>query len=63
MLCSTGQKVGPANTVCDLVQAEQERGDDAEVAAAAAERPEEVGVLVGVRPHVTAVRQHDLGVE
>ncbi len=46
-----------------LVCPEPERGDDPEVAAAAAQRPEEVGVLVGARRHLTAVREHDLGVE
>ena len=33
----------------------------AEVAAASAQRPEEVGVLVGGGPHDAAVGQHDLG--
>ena len=46
---STGQKVGPPKIGPDLVQPEQERGDDAEVAAASAERPEQVRVLVGAR--------------
>ena len=44
----------------DLVQAEREPGDDAEVAAAAAERPEQVGVLVAVGGADLAVRGDDL---
>ena len=40
-----------------VVQPEEERGDDAEVAAAAADRPVEVGVLVGARAHALAVRR------
>ena len=39
----------PADHRADRVRAEAERGDDAEVAAAAADRPEELGVLVGAR--------------
>ena len=45
----------------DVVQAEHERGDDAEVAAAAADRPEEVGVLVGAGADALAVGEHDVG--
>jgi hypothetical protein len=37
-----------------------DRGDDAEVAAAAAQRPEEVGVLARGRPHEAAVGEHHL---
>ena len=44
----------------DLVQAEREPGDDAEVAAAAAERPEQVGVLVAVGGADLAVGGDDL---
>ena len=44
----------------DLVEAELERGDDAEVAAAAAQRPEQVRVLVLARADPLAARQHDL---
>ena len=46
-----------------LVQAEQERRDDAEVAAAAADRPVQVGVLVRARADALAVREHELGLE
>ena len=45
----------------DGVESELEAGDDAEVAAAAAERPEEVGVLGGAGAHHLAGRGHDLG--
>jgi hypothetical protein len=42
---------------------EQERRDDAEVAAAAADRPEQVGVLVGISTDDRAVGQHHLGLQ
>ncbi len=42
---------------------EQERGDDAEVAAAAANRPEQIGVLLGIGGHEPAVGQHDVDLE
>ena len=45
------------------MQPEQERGDDAEVAAAAADGPEQVGILVGAGAHLLAARQNDLGLE
>ena len=45
------------------MQPEEERGDDAEVAAAAANRPEEVGVLVCAGRHEAAVGQHHVGFE
>ena len=38
-------------------------GHDAEVAAAAAQRPEQVGVLVGARVDLRAVGEHDVGAE
>ena len=44
-----------------LVQAELELGDDAEVAAATAQRPEQIGVLVGRRAQYLAVGGDDLG--
>ena len=46
-----------------LVQAEQERGHHAEVAAAAPDRPVQVGVLVGVRDDLLPAREDDLGLE
>jgi hypothetical protein len=45
------------------MEAHLERGRDAEVAAAAAQRPEEVGVLVGARGDDRAVGRDDLGPE
>ena len=47
--------IGPSG-----VEREGERGDDPEVAAAAAERPEQVGVRVGRRRAHLAVGAHDL---
>src|SRR5262245_32934023 len=44
----------------DRVEAELERGDDAEIAAAASQRPEQVGVLVLGRPQPRAVGRHDV---
>ena len=43
------------------MQAQLEGGDDAEVAAAAAQRPVQVRVLVGARAHLAAVGEDDLG--
>ena len=48
--------VGP-----DREELELELGDDAEVAAAAAQAPEQVGVLVGARAHDAPVRGDDRG--
>ena len=45
----------------DRMQEELERRDDAEVAAAAAQRPEQVRVLLGGRPDQLALRGHQLG--
>jgi hypothetical protein len=45
----------------DWVQREPERTDDAEVPAAAAQRPEQVGVIIGRRPHDLALRGDHLG--
>src|SRR3546814_7241005 len=50
-----GQNGGP-----DGVQAELERGDHAEVAAAAPQRPKQVGVLVLGLPQQLAVGGHDV---
>src|SRR5689334_2030753 len=43
------------------MEVELERDDDAEVAAAAANGPEELGVLPRARMHQLAVRGHDVG--
>ena len=45
------------------VQLEQEAGDDAEVAAAAAQRPQQVGVLLLAGGDEAAIGQHDIGLE
>ena len=45
------------------MQPEDEGGDDAEVAAAAADRPEEVGVLVCGCSHLLAAGEDDVGLE
>ena len=47
--------------LADVVAAERERGDDAEVPAAAAQRPEQVGVGVFAGGHEGAVGEHDVG--
>ena len=49
--------------LADVVAAEGERGDDAEVPAAAAQRPEQVGVVVGAGGDEGAVGEHDIGRE
>ena len=46
-----------------LVQPEEERGDDSEVAAAAPDRPVEIGVLVGAGADALAACQHELRLE
>ena len=53
----------PSTIGPDRVQLERELGDDAEVAAAAAQAPEQVGVLVVGRGHDAAVGGHDLGLD
>ncbi len=45
------------------MQLEQKRGDDAEVAAAAAQRPEEIGVLRFTGGDETAVGQDHVGLQ
>ena len=59
--CSSGQSIGPAVDRADRMQPERERGDHAEVAAAAAHRPEQVGVLLGAGRDEAAVGQHHVG--
>ena len=53
----------PAVDGAERVQAEEERGHDPEVAAAAAHGPEEVGVLLRVGGDDAAVGQHHLDAE
>ena len=58
-----GQEQHPADDRADLVEAELQPRGDAEVPAAAADRPEEVGVVLGVDVQELAVGGHDLGRE
>ena len=50
----------PTDDRLERVRLERELRDDAEVATAAADRPEEVRVLVGARGHLRAVGEHHL---
>ena len=45
------------------MEADAQRGHHAEVAAAAAQRPQQVGLRVGAGGHAPPVRQHDFGAE
>ena len=47
----------------DRMQLERKRGDDAKIAAAAAKRPEQIGIFVGIGFYKFAVRQYDIGRE
>jgi len=55
------QHQDPAHDRAQRVQPQLEPGRDAEVAAAAADRPEQVGMGVGVHPQLLAVGGHHLG--
>lgn len=55
-----GEQQHPADDAVQRVQPELHPGDHAEVPAAAAQRPEQVRVLLGVRAHHPAVREHDV---
>ena len=55
-----GQDQQPAQDLLDGVQPQLEPRHDAEVAAAAADRPEEIGVRRGVDPQQLPVRGHDV---
>ena len=55
-----GRKQHAADHGVERVQREPEPGRDAEVAAAAADRPEQVGFVLGVHAVQLAVRRHDL---
>ena len=59
-MSSSAQNVGPPTIVVDRVRLEGELRHDAEVAAAAADRPEEVRVLVGAGRDLRAVGEHEL---
>ena len=59
---SIGNMVSPARTVGPSgCRRKLELGDDAEVPAAAADAPEQVGVILLAGPHDAAVREHDFG--
>ena len=47
----------------DRMQLERERRDDAKIAAAAAKRPEQIRIFIGVGFHKFAVRQDDISRE
>ena len=57
------QQQHPADDPRQLVEPIVEAGHDAEVAAATADRPEQVGMVVGVDLEEPAVGGHDLGAE
>ena len=50
----------PGHELVDGIEGDLDRDDDAEAAAPAAQRPEEVGVLVAVGAQEGAVRRHDV---
>ena len=58
-----GRKSMPPTIRVERPHAEAEPGGDAEVAAAAADRPEQVGVGLGVGADELAVGGHDVGRE
>src|SRR5262245_65305837 len=51
----------PAHDVADLVELKLEAGDDAEVAATAAQGPEQIFVLVIARGDLPAIGENDIG--
>src|SRR5215468_4480639 len=51
----------PCVDSADWVAAKRERGDDTEIAAAATDRPEQVGLALGVRLHSRTVGEDDPG--
>jgi hypothetical protein len=53
----------PASVSARRMEADAHGGHDAEVAAAAAQRPEQVGLRVGTGSHAPPVREHDFGPE
>ena len=52
---------GAAIDRVDRMQLERKRSDHAKIAAAAAERPEQIRIFVGVGFYKFAVRQDDIG--
>jgi hypothetical protein len=51
----------PADDLVELVQPEPEPGRDPKVPAATAERPKEIGVVLGVHPQDAAVGRDQVG--
>ena len=45
------------------MQLKCKRGYDPEIAAAAPKRPEQIGILIGIRFYKFAIRQHHIGRE
>jgi hypothetical protein len=62
-LVGTEEEESEVNERTDLAQCELELGDDAEVAAPASDRPEEVRVVVLRHRKHAAVGGHDLGAD
>jgi hypothetical protein len=58
-----GEACGAGVDLGDRMQAQLHRGDHPEAAATAAQRPEEVGVVVGGRGHDAPVGRDDLGAQ
>lgn|GEM_PF-5624963 len=54
---------GAADDIVDRVRAEQERRHDAKIAAPAAQRPEEIGILVVTGSNHAAVGEDDVGAQ
>ena len=53
--------MGPAQTMCTGMRLKQKRRHHAEVAAATADRPEQVGIFVRAGDHETSIGEHDIG--
>ena len=52
---------GTAHDVAGLVELKLEAGHDAEIAAAAAQRPEQIRILARARSHQPPVGEHHVG--
>ena len=61
MLLVPGDRSGKHRA--NLMELEYKRGDDAEIATPAAQRPEQVGVVVLAGDDEAAVGQHDVGLD
>ena len=51
----------PGEDISHRVQAELEAGDHTKIPTAAAQRPEQIGIVVSRRPDDSAVGEHDFG--